>query len=70
MTAIPAHENDTFRPAIHYTAKNTWLNDPNGLVYHEGIYHLYYQNNRVCQLFGVTGVVSSNFCRRTGVRRR
>lgn len=52
MTANPAHEDDIFRPAIHYTAKNTWLNDPNGLVYHEGIYHLYYQNNPFGNVWG------------------
>ncbi|MDQ0867745.1 fructan beta-fructosidase [Arthrobacter sp. V1I9] len=36
---------ETFRPALHFATRNTWLNDPNGLIYHGGVYHLYYQNN-------------------------
>ncbi|MCF7942293.1 MAG: glycoside hydrolase family 32 protein [Spirochaetia bacterium] len=31
------------RPQIHYTPKKNWMNDPNGCIHVNGIYHLYYQ---------------------------
>lgn len=37
--------NDFLRPKEHYTTKDNWLNDPNGLLYHAGIWHLFYQTN-------------------------
>ncbi len=37
--------SDPWRPVAHLTAGKNWRNDPNGLVYHDGIYHAFYQYN-------------------------
>ncbi|THA76961.1 glycoside hydrolase family 32 protein [Streptomyces sp. A0642] len=37
--------SETYRPLFHYTPQKNWMNDPNGLVYYRGEYHLFYQYN-------------------------
>ena len=44
--SLRATQGEAFRrPSIHFTPQTGWMNDPNGLVYAEGVYHLYFQHN-------------------------
>ncbi len=36
---------ETYRPQYHFSPAINWMNDPNGMVYYEGEYHLFYQYN-------------------------
>ena len=36
---------ERFRPVYHHTPLYGWMNDPNGMFYKDGVYHLYYQYN-------------------------
>jgi len=37
--------NQKYRPQFHFTSKRNWINDPNGMVYYDGVYHLFFQHN-------------------------
>lgn len=46
------NEPATYRPAYHYTPEKNWVNDPNGMVYLDGEYHLFYQYNPMGDKWG------------------
>ncbi|MFC3862098.1 glycoside hydrolase family 32 protein [Deinococcus antarcticus] len=45
MTVPGTLKRPNYRPLFHYAPAANWINDPNGLLYHRGLYHLYYQYN-------------------------
>jgi fructan beta-fructosidase len=43
---IPCDDKNTpqYRPEFHFSPAQGWMNDPNGLVYDDGVYHLFFQH--------------------------
>jgi len=44
--------NEKHRPQIHFSPEENWMNDPNGLVYYKGEYHLFYQYHPHSSVWG------------------
>jgi sucrose-6-phosphate hydrolase SacC (GH32 family) len=41
--SLVAMNGEDYRPLFHFTPPKNWMNDPNGMVYYKGTYHLFYQ---------------------------
>ncbi|MCA0366250.1 MAG: glycoside hydrolase family 32 protein [Bacteroidetes bacterium] len=50
--SITQNAPSDYRPQFHYLPEKNWVNDPNGLVYLDGEYHLFYQYNPFGDLWG------------------
>ena len=44
--------DEQYRPQIHFSPAAHWINDPNGMVYSNGIYHLFYQYHPYSSVWG------------------
>ncbi|HZG74716.1 MAG TPA: glycoside hydrolase family 32 protein [Paenibacillus sp.] len=51
MIAHTTYE-ETYRPQFHFSPASGWMNDPNGMVYYEGEYHLFYQYHPHSNMWG------------------
>jgi fructan beta-fructosidase len=52
MNAQPKLYSEQYRPQFHFSPATNWCNDPNGLVYNNGVYHLFYQHNPFGNVWG------------------
>ena len=43
VVSNPVLKHRNLRPLFHYSPQENWMNDPNGMVYYDGVYHLFYQ---------------------------
>jgi len=48
----PEYYTEDYRPQFHFTPEEKWMNDPNGLVYNNGVYHLFYQYHPDSMVWG------------------
>jgi fructan beta-fructosidase len=46
------NNSEEYRPKIHFTPAGHWINDPNGMVYYKGTYHLFFQYHPQSSVWG------------------
>lgn len=51
-TPAPRPYHEPHRPQFHFSPARNWMNDPNGLVYENGAYHLFFQQNPTAPVAG------------------
>lgn len=52
IAQVSVRYNEIYRPRFHFSPAKNWTNDPNGLVYLNGTYHLFYQHNPFDNVWG------------------
>ena len=48
---IKQDSGEQYRPQIHFTPERHWVNDPNGMVFHNGTYHLFFQHSPTASIW-------------------
>ena len=51
-SAVMTKYDEQYRPQFHFTPKKNWMNDPNGLIFLDGEYHLFFQHNPFGLMWG------------------
>jgi len=54
--------HESYRPQFHFSPMKNWTNDPNGLVFYKGEYHLFFQHNPTDIVGGNDGRFSMSSC--------
>jgi len=52
LTNQKTQYTEQYRPQFHFSPDSMWMNDPNGMVYYEGEYHLFYQYHPHSNVWG------------------
>ena len=45
LEQLKAQRGNTYYPDLHLAPPAGWMNDPNGLIYFDGLYHAFYQHH-------------------------